>query len=114
VTGIQLTVTPTINADGRITLVLNPNISSPSQTIASVSGAPGVDSRSAQTTVLVRDGETIVIGGLISDSVHDTISKIPLLGDIPILGWLFKSKSLNAQPHRITAVCDVGDHAGLI
>ena len=56
-------------------------------------GAPAIDSRNAQTTVLVKDGETIVIGGLISDSMSDTISKIPLLGDIPVLGWLFKKKS---------------------
>ena len=52
-----------------------------------------MDSRNANTTVLVRDGETIVIGGLISDSMQDTIAKIPLLGDIPILGWLFKKKT---------------------
>ena len=43
--------------------------------------------------MLVRDGETIVIGGLISDSLQDTIAKIPILGDIPILGWLFKKKT---------------------
>jgi type II secretory pathway component HofQ len=41
----------------------------------------------------VRDGETIVIGGLISDSFRDTIAKVPFLGDIPILGWLFKKKT---------------------
>ncbi len=94
-TGIQLAVTPTINADGRITLNLNPNVSQPSATVAaSVTGAPAVDSRNAQTTVLVRDGETIVIGGLINDSVSDQIAKIPLLGDIPVLGWLFKKKSV--------------------
>jgi type IV pilus assembly protein PilQ len=95
-TGIQLAVTPTINADGRITLLLNPNVSQPSVTVAgnSATGAPAIDSRIAQTTVLVRDGETIVIGGLIHDSVTDQVAKIPLLGDIPILGWLFKSKSV--------------------
>ncbi len=94
-TGIQLTVTPSINADGRILLQINPNVSQPSVTAAgsSLTGAPAVDSRNANTTVLVRDGETIVIGGLISDSLQDTIAKIPLLGDIPILGWLFKKKS---------------------
>ena len=43
--------------------------------------------------MLVRDGETIVIGGLITDTMQDTISKVPLLGDIPILGWLFKKKT---------------------
>jgi len=94
-TGIQLAVTPTINADGRITLNLNPNVSQPSASVAaSITGAPAVDSRNAQTTVLVRDGETIVIGGLINDSMSNQIAKIPLLGDIPILGWLFKKKSV--------------------
>jgi type IV pilus assembly protein PilQ len=93
-TGIQLTVTPSINADGRITLQVNPNVSQPSATAAASStGAPAVDARTANTTVLVRDGETIVIGGLITDNLQDTISKIPLLGDIPVLGWLFKKKS---------------------
>ncbi len=95
-TGIQLSVTPTINADGRITLIINPNVSQPSVTVAgnAATGAPAIDSRIAQTTVLVRDGETIVIGGLIHDSVTDQIAKVPILGDIPILGWLFKSKSV--------------------
>lgn len=93
-TGIQLTVTPSINADGRITLQVNPNVSQPSATAAASStGAPAVDARTANTTVLVRDGETIVIGGLITDTLQDTISKVPLLGDIPILGWLFKKKT---------------------
>jgi type IV pilus assembly protein PilQ len=94
-TGIQLTVTPSINADGRITLQVNPNVSQPSATAAgsTQTGAPAVDARTANTTVLVRDGETIVIGGLITDTLQDTISKIPLLGDIPILGWLFKKKT---------------------
>ncbi len=94
-TGIQLQVTPTINADGRITLLINPNVSQPSATAAaSVTGAPAIDSRNATTTVLVHDGETIVIGGLIADSVSNQIAKIPLLGDIPILGWLFKKKTV--------------------
>ncbi|MEQ1917929.1 MAG: type IV pilus secretin PilQ, partial [Elusimicrobiota bacterium] len=94
-TGIKLTVTPSINADGRITLQVNPDVSQPSTTAAgsTQTGAPAVDSRNATTTVLVRDGETIVIGGLITDTLQDTIAKIPLLGDIPILGWLFKKKT---------------------
>lgn len=94
-TGIQLSVTPSINADGRILLAVNPNVSQPSVTAAAntQTGAPATDSRSASTSVLVRDGETIVIGGLISDNLQDTIAKIPILGDIPILGWLFKKKT---------------------
>jgi type IV pilus secretin PilQ/predicted competence protein len=94
-TGIQMAVTPSINSDGRILLEINPKVSQPSVSAAgsTLTGAPAVDSRDAKTTVLVRDGETIVIGGLINDSFQDTIAKIPLLGDIPILGWLFKKKT---------------------
>ncbi|MFA6029923.1 MAG: type IV pilus secretin PilQ [Elusimicrobiota bacterium] len=93
VTGIQLDVTPTINADGRITIQIKPTVSQPSGTTASaVVGVPAVDTRTADTTVLVQDGETVVIGGLITDSVVNTVAKVPLLGDIPILGWLFKKK----------------------
>jgi type IV pilus assembly protein PilQ len=70
-------------------------VSQPSATVAaSITGAPGIDARNATTTVLVKDGETVVIGGLISDSVSNQIAKIPILGDIPILGWLFKKKDV--------------------
>ncbi|MFQ5509120.1 MAG: secretin N-terminal domain-containing protein [Leptospirillia bacterium] len=48
--------------------------------------------KSATTTVIVQDKQTVVIGGLISDSVTDTVKKVPLLGDIPLLGWLFKKR----------------------
>ena len=49
--------------------------------------------RAAKTSVVVKDKETVVIGGLIQDNEQETVSKVPLLGDIPLLGWLFKSKS---------------------
>jgi len=49
--------------------------------------------KSATTTVIVQDDQTVVIGGLISDSTNDTIKKVPLLGDIPLLGWLFKNRT---------------------
>jgi type IV pilus assembly protein PilQ len=93
--GITLTVTPTVNADGRVTLKINPQVSQPSQTVASAgtTGAVAVDTRNADTTVLVRDGETIVIGGLITDTESVNEAKVPLLGDIPILGWFFRKKS---------------------
>lgn len=96
-TGIILDVTPTINADGRVTLEINPTVSQPSAVAATAgtTGAPAVDSRQAKTTVLVQDGETIVIGGLITDSVTNTVAKVPLLGDIPFLGWLFKKKTID-------------------
>jgi general secretion pathway protein D len=49
--------------------------------------------KSATTTVIVQNDQTVVIGGLISDSINDTIKKVPLLGDIPLLGWLFKNRT---------------------
>jgi len=94
-TGITLNVTPIINADGRISMVINPTVSQPSNTpaAAGTTGAIATDSRTAQTEVIVQDGGTVVIGGLITDSVSDTVRKVPLLGDIPLIGWLFKSKT---------------------
>ncbi|MBI4346846.1 MAG: AMIN domain-containing protein, partial [Elusimicrobia bacterium] len=96
-TGIQMTVKPTINADGRITLEVEPEVSQPTTLAAGAgnTGAPGIDKRQAKTTVVVRDGETIVIGGLITDSVSNTEAKVPFFGDIPILGWLFRKKTVS-------------------
>lgn len=94
-TGIILKVTPTITSDGKIAMRINPSVSQPSPTIAPVAGgAPGIDTRSADTNVIVQDGETIVIGGLIHDTQSDYVFKVPLLGDIPILGYLFRKKSV--------------------
>jgi len=93
-TGIVLKVTPTITSDGKIAMKINPSVSQPSPTITPVAGgAPGIDTRSADTNVIVQDGETIVIGGLIHDTQSDYVFKVPLLGDIPILGYLFRKKS---------------------
>lgn len=95
-TGIVLRVTPTINSDGRISMKINPTVSQPSATVASVAGgAPGIDTRSADTNVIVRNGETIVIGGLIHDTQSEAVFKVPILGDIPLLGYLFKKKSMS-------------------
>ncbi|MGD9642953.1 MAG: type IV pilus secretin PilQ [Elusimicrobiales bacterium] len=94
-TGIVLKVTPTINSDGRISMKINPTVSQPSPTITPVAGgAPGIDTRSADTNVIVRDGETIVIGGLIHDTQSESVFKVPILGDIPLIGYLFKKKSM--------------------
>jgi type IV pilus assembly protein PilQ len=88
--GVKLSVKPIVNADRRITLNVKPEVSvagaSPSN------GAPPVVSaRDAQTTVLLRDGETIAIGGLIQESTEKLTIGIPLLMNIPLLGYLFKT-----------------------
>lgn len=98
-TGITLDVLPTINADGRITLEVKPSVKQPSATAASAgtTGAISVDSREANTIVIVQDGGTVVIGGLITDSSQETVAKVPLLGDIPILGYLFRKKFVDRK-----------------
>jgi len=93
-TGIILKVTPTITSDGKVALKINPEVSQVSPTIQAVAGgAPGIDTRSADTTVITSDGETIVIGGLIHDYKSEGEFKVPLLGDLPLIGWLFKKKT---------------------
>ncbi|HRJ96463.1 MAG TPA: secretin N-terminal domain-containing protein, partial [Fimbriimonadaceae bacterium] len=86
--GIVLTVTPRITANGFVTMDVD-------QTANDLQGftsfnAPIVNQRQANTTVTVKDNETIILGGIIRNTVTSTVNKIPLLGDIPILGNLFK------------------------
>lgn len=93
--GIILDVTPQITANGYVTLDV-------SQTANDLQGytdfnAPIVNQRQAQTTVSVKDGDTIILGGIIRNTVTSTVKKVPLLGDIPILGELFKSTSKDNQ-----------------
>jgi len=88
--GIILTVTPTINADSRVRLNVRPEVSLPgSVTVAGA--APPIQTRNAETEVLIRDGETLVIGGLIDEQTRQSASKVPLLGDIPVLGVFFRT-----------------------
>ena len=93
-TGIQLTVTPRISPDGFVRMEVSPEISSLSTSSVQISedlNAPVFNTREANTTVTVQDGHTIVIGGLIRTQDEQRDSKVPLLGDIPLLGALFRS-----------------------
>ncbi|MGC9070224.1 MAG: secretin N-terminal domain-containing protein [Elusimicrobiales bacterium] len=89
--GIVLKVLPTITADGKIVMKISPKVSKPSQTAQFQ--PPSIDERTADTTVVVEDGDTIAIGGLIHDSESEYVYKVPLFGDIPIIGYLFKKKT---------------------
>lgn len=91
--GIVLNVTPSINPDGLVNMTVNPKITTRSAESVAITEnltAEAFATRSAETNVAVRDGQTIVIGGLIEDQLTDTIKKVPLLGDIPVVGHLFK------------------------
>ncbi len=92
--GTQLTVLPTINDDGYVTFRILQEVSNlTNQTLEAALDAPIITSREAETSAIVRNGQTIVIGGLI-DRTSSVIERgIPLLKDIPILGFLFKSRS---------------------
>ena len=92
--GILLKVTPHINAEGYITLSLKPELSSLlryDQLTAQIQ-TPVFSVRRADTQLILRDGQTIAIGGLISEKDVDSISKVPFLGDLPIIGIPFRKK----------------------
>lgn len=88
--GIKLKITPLINADGYITTEIEPEVSS----LVSLEGPnqdlPRVSTRQATTTVRLKDGNTVIIGGLLSDEQIRTVTKVPLLGQIPGIGALFQ------------------------
>lgn len=99
--GIQLTVTPFITSDGMVEMIVTPTISDladKSQWVTTSSGPSGVisspviNSRSADTVVVVPDRQTVIIGGLMEKLNQRADSKIPLLGDIPILGAAFRHR----------------------
>ncbi len=98
--GITLRLTPQILESNQVKLDVFQEISSvssESQTAGSVALGVVTNKRSATTSVLVADGQTAVIGGLIRDNVITGERKIPLLGDIPVLGWLFKFRSKRTE-----------------
>jgi type II secretory pathway component GspD/PulD (secretin) len=96
--GVVLSVTPIVNGDGYITTEITPEVSSVTSFIQNF---PQVATRSASTTVRVKDGDTIILGGLLRDDERVDISKIPILGDIPILGALFRNKSAAMQSTEV-------------
>ncbi len=89
--GIILTVTPRITQNGYVTM----DVTQTANDFVRYTefNAPVVNQREAQTTVSVKDGETVVIGGIIKNSISTTTNKLPVLGDIPVLGNLFKSNT---------------------
>ncbi len=90
-TGVILKITPWITANNEIILELNPEVSDFVQT--SGSGKAATSQKSASTTLRVKDGQMIVIGGLIKRTESDAKDKVPFLGDIPIIGNLFSQKT---------------------
>lgn len=94
--GVILKVTPIVNADGYVNLEVSPEVSQIGQSPVTIStgvSLPTFDERSAKTTVTVKDGETVIIGGLITSNETKSESKVPLVGDIPGIGNLFRAST---------------------
>ena len=96
--GIKLRVTPQVNEGNAVQLIIE-------QEVSSVSGTTGVDisinKREIKTTVMAESGDTVVLGGLIDEDVQESVQKVPILGDIPILGHLFKSTSNSTRKRNL-------------
>jgi type II secretory pathway component GspD/PulD (secretin) len=102
--GNTLTVTPAINKDDFVTLSVKPEISNKvADSVFTFSGAtvssPVIDTRTLDSTVLIKSGDTLAIGGLLQDEVTKTHNKVPVLGDLPVIGYAFQ-EHLNARTKR--------------
>lgn len=88
--GIKLKITPLINADGYITTTIAPEVSSVIAFVGRNNDLPVVSTRQTSTTVRLKDGNSVIIGGLLSEETSTNVTKVPLLGDIPGIGLLFQ------------------------
>ena len=99
--GIALLIRPRIHPDGQVTLKVHPVISAVTST---VNGLPQTSSREADTTVRLRQGEELVIGGLDQSEVVKNIQKLPILGDLPLIGELFRNRTHSIKKTTIVVV----------
>lgn len=93
--GVKLRITPYLGEDGYVTAAIQPEVSSVSEWRATAAGEfPVITTRNARATLRVRDGETIVVGGLLSESERENISRLPVLGYLPLAGVLFQNRTV--------------------
>ncbi len=102
--GIRLDFTPTVVDDEIINLTMSAEVSSIDRTELEVNGIPGLRTRTAATTVEMRDGESFAIAGLLQDDFRDSIGQVPWLGDIPVLGALFRSASYQREQSELVII----------
>lgn len=100
--GVQLAFTPTVLADGRISLRVRPTVSSLDFSVSS--SVPALKSRTAETTVELGSGQAFMIAGLLNNDTANNISKVPGIGNLPILGSLFKSRSFQRHETELVIV----------
>ncbi|MGC2423288.1 MAG: type IV pilus secretin PilQ [Nitrospirota bacterium] len=93
---LSLTVTPRVTGDDFISMDIVATDNTPS-TITPPGATASIETKSVNTSVIVKDGDTIVLGGVFTKTTDNSVSEVPLLGKIPLLGWLFKNQIVN-QP----------------
>ena len=103
-TGVILSVTPRINAGGWVTLAVRQEVSSPGPPPTAGIQSPTINIRSVETQVTVRNGQTIAIGGIISETKGTSRNRVPLLGSIPGLGLLFGTTSRTSERTELIAL----------
>lgn len=96
--GTTLRVTPQINEDGYITMSIHPEVSS---LYASLDAGPRITTREADTKVRIREGETLIIGGLIKQKDNSTVEKVPILGDLPLIGYFFSRREHDIEQKEL-------------
>jgi len=100
--GVKLKITPMLGKEGHITVSIQPEVSSISEWKTTAAGEfPVISTRNAQATLRVKDGETIVIGGLLSETDRKNVSKLPILGYLPIVGFLFQNVTIEKAETEI-------------
>jgi len=104
--GVTLNFKPRLDSDGKLTIDVNPIISSllEFRIIGELMEAPRTSTRELATTVRVADCEPFVLAGLINDNERETITKVPLLGDMPVIGKLFRNRDLKGERTEIIVV----------
>lgn len=100
--GVRLKVVPQMGLDGSLTIQLQPEVSSIAEWRTTAAGDfPVIATRNAAATVRVKDGETIVIGGLLSEIERENVARLPLLGYLPVIGLLFQNKTVEKEKTEI-------------
>jgi type IV pilus assembly protein PilQ len=95
---LELKVTPHVSADGSILLKIKATNNQPNPQLTGANGQPSISKREAETEVLVKDGETTVIGGIYTRVTSSRVNKVPFLGNLPLLGYFFRSDA-NQDDH---------------
>jgi general secretion pathway protein D len=100
-TGVNLDITPSVTPDGGVTVFLHPVVNSLAGTN---NGVPEISTRDTQTTVHLQDNQTLVIGGLIQENDTRTITKVPILGDLPLVGQLFTNNNIDNERNELVII----------